>query len=314
MQYQSCRSISNIANRLCLKLSNFKIDILGKSKKGLTKRNKRCKIKDERLNHFNLEVLTIKKIKNVLCFFLSMMMLLCCSLTASADSLTSASVTPKISFAGHLVIYASNNGASSLFNTSGHAFLSFKNTSSSSVTLGPLEVQPGHEVTFGTWRNTKHRGIWYNLEAYLANHENDLKGRISLVTGVTYSDLATINSVIENNDRWSETNNCSTFAVKVWNSICSDKLKLDAGVPNSPTALMASIRLKSGYDYETNRSIEDASPIGYINSAGDFVTVDMTEETKADILRILNDDICTPAEPVAFMTPVNMDAKNCEAA
>ena len=99
----------------------------------------------------------MKKIKNVLCIFLSVMMLLCCSLTASA-----ASATPKISFVGHLVIYASNNGASSLVNTTGHAFLSFKNTSSSSVMLGPLEVRSGQEVTFGTWRNAEHRGIWYN--------------------------------------------------------------------------------------------------------------------------------------------------------
>ncbi|MDE7194347.1 MAG: hypothetical protein K2O14_10295, partial [Oscillospiraceae bacterium] len=126
----------------------------------------------------------MKKLKNVLCIFLSMMMLLlCCSLTASA-----ASVTPKISFVGHLVIYAANNGASSLFNTTGHAFLSFKNTSSSPVTLGALEVKAGQEVTFGTWGNDEHKGIWYNLESYLANHKNDLKGRISLLTGVTYSD------------------------------------------------------------------------------------------------------------------------------
>lgn len=249
----------------------------------------------------------MKKIKNVLCIFLSMMMLLCCSLTASA-----ASVTPKISFVGHLVIYAANNGASSLFNTTGHAFLSFKNTSSSPVTLGALEVKAGQEVTFGTWGNAEHKGIWYNLESYLANHKNDLKGRISLLTGVTYSDLVTINSVIKDNDRWSATNNCSTFAVKVWNSICSDKLKLDAGFPNSPTALMSSIRLTSDYNYETNRSIEDSTPIGYKNGDGEFV--DMTDEALASVFRALNNSVYTPTEPVAFMTPVNMDTKNCEVA
>lgn len=238
--------------------------------------------------------------------FLSVMMLLCCPLTASADS-----VTPKIVFAGHLVIYAFNNGEGSSLNTSGHAFLSFKNTSSSPVMLGPINVQPGQEITFGTWGNRNaHRGIWYNLESYLANHKNDLKGRVSLITGVTGNDLATINSVIKNNDTWSATNNCSTFAVKVWNSICSDNLKLNAGIPNTPTTLMSSIKLKS--NYESDRSIQDATPVGYLNDDGGFVEVRMTTETLTDTLRNLDAGVCRFDESVTFVGSVNVGARNWE--
>lgn len=232
----------------------------------------------------------MNKIKSILCVFLSAMMFLCCSLTASA-----ASVTPKISFAGYLVIYATNNGRCSLWDGTGHAFLSFKNTSSSPVTLGPLNVYPGHEVTFGTWGNRgAHSGIWYNLESYYANYENDFQGRVSLLTGVTYSDLRTINSLIENNDAWTDVNNCSSFAVKIWNSISSNELS--AGNPNTPTSLKASITSKP--TYETNRDIGNTQPIGYVNSNGDFVYVMMSTSVQSENCENLTKTVDTSTDPV----------------
>lgn len=248
----------------------------------------------------------MKKIKSVLCVFLSAIMLLCCSLTASA-----ASVTPKISFAGHLVIYAANDGGSSSWNTSGHAFLSFKNTGSFTVKLGPLDVNPGNEVTFGTWGNQDaHAGIWYNLESYFAHHESAFDGRVSLLTGVTYADLATINSVIEDNDEWGVFNNCSSFAVKVWNSISENKLS--AGSPNTPSSLMKNIQSKT--NYENNRAICDATPVGYVNSNGNFVSVTIKTSVRSndcnDIIGTINDS----TEPVKFITHINMNPNSCEAA
>ena len=235
----------------------------------------------------------MKKIKSVLCVIISAMLLLCCSLTASAAS--AASVTPKISFAGHLVIFADNDGGNSSWSKTGHAFLSFKNTGSFTVKLGALDVDPGEEVTFGTWGNQDaHVGIWYNLESYFANHTNSYSGRASLLTGVTYADLATINSVIAENDTWEWYNNCSSFAVRVWNSISSNTLS--AGSPNTPTSLKNNIKSKA--NYETDRAISDATPIGYADSNGNFVPVTVSKST----------------EPVVFITPINMNPNSCEAA
>ena len=62
-------------------------------------------------------------------------------------------------------IFAINDGGRSSFNTSGHAFLSIKNISSSTITVGGLSVGSGKTVTVGTWGNkNEHTGLWYNLE------------------------------------------------------------------------------------------------------------------------------------------------------
>ncbi len=240
----------------------------------------------------------MKKTKKFVYFLLSMIMILSTSITAFA-----AEVQPVAdSTLGTLTIFASNDGGSSSWNTSGHAFIAFKNSSSSSVRVGGLNVGSGHEITIGTWGNkSQHQGIWYNLESYFVNNNSAYGNRVSLSMSVTQSDIDTINSIISNNDKWSLTNNCSSFAVKVWNSVSSTTLS--SGSPNTPTSLMSSIKSKSGY--QTGRSIGNTTPIGYVSN-GSFVTVTMTSAanlSKTNDTAIMN----TTTDNAEFITPIDMN-------
>lgn len=198
------------------------------------------------------------------------------------------SVEAAASKVGELTIFAANDGSSSSLSTSGHAFISFKNTSGSNITVGGLSVKNTHEITIGTWGNkSQHKGIWYNLESYFVNNVSAYSNRVSLTTNVTQANIDTINSLISSNDKWSATNNCSSFATKIWNSVSSTTLS--AGTPNTPTALMKSIKSKSGYS--TKKSIQNISPIGYV-SGGKFYTVSSSDISRS----LLFSDLIETAE------------------
>lgn len=151
--------------------------------------------------------------------------------------------------------------------------------------MGGLNVGPGHEITFGVWGSKPdgyttdpdigwHKGIWYNLESYLINNYNDMRGRVSLTMYLTMENVNTINDLIKNNDTWWPHINCSTFATKVWNSVAPAGWIMSAESPNlhidSPVYLCVSIQSKDGW--QLNRAVANTVPIGYLK--GDkFVSV-----------------------------------------
>ncbi len=229
----------------------------------------------------------MKKLKKLLCVLLSAAMLLCCSVAASAAE-------PRVTAVGQLTIFSykgndedgSSGGSGGWgYVRSGHAFLSFKNTSSQAIKIGGLNVGPGHEITFGTWGskpagyttdpdNGWHKGIWYNLESYLINNYNDMRGRVSLTMYLTMDNVNTINDFIKSCDTWDAESNCSTFAMVVWNSVAPAGWIVSAGLPNlhvySPVYLCVSIQSKDGW--QLNRAVANIAPIGYLD--GDkFVSV-----------------------------------------
>jgi methionine-rich copper-binding protein CopC len=137
-------------------------------------------------------------------------------------------------------IFSDSSGESSIINTSGHAWLTVKNISSSNITVGKFSIQPNKTITLGTWGNTdEHHGLWYSLEAYNVYKQSAWSDRVSLLVEIDSTALSTLTSHIINYDKWSITNNCSSFAVKGWNKICSTTLS--AGVINTPTNLKNSI-------------------------------------------------------------------------
>ena len=160
-------------------------------------------------------------------------------------------------------IFAINDGGSSSFNTSGHAFLSIKNISSSTITVGGLSVGSGKTVTVGTWGNkNEHTGLWYNLEGYFQNSSNAYAKAVSLRVDLSSNLLSTVSQNIKNNDSWTALSNCSTFATKVWNSVCSTTVS--AGVPNTPTATVQSIKSYSNL-YSTGVGIPYFGTVYYGN-------------------------------------------------
>ncbi len=160
-------------------------------------------------------------------------------------------------------IFAINSGGGSSFNTSGHAFLSIKNVSQSSILVGGLSVGPGKTITVGTWGNKKeHTGLWYNLEGYFQKTSNAYVNAVSLRVNLSPNLLSTVSKNIKNSDSWSLLSNCSTFATKVWNSVCSTKV--NAGFPNTPAATVQSIKSYSNL-YSTGVSIPYFGRIYYGN-------------------------------------------------
>ena len=236
----------------------------------------------------------MKFTKRILSVMLSLCLVLCCSIPAFAAETTTT--------VGTLTIFSSNDGGSSSWNLSGHAFLAFENTSSSDITVGGLTVASGEEITFGTWGNQDaHHGIWYNLESYLINNQNDYANRASLSMSVTQDDVDEINTIIANNDTWALLNNCSSFAVRVWNQVSS--ITLSAGSPNTPTSLRANIRSKSGY--ETGRSVQNNTNIGYV-SGGEFVPVTVSASARSAA------PIVMTAYGVQFIVPINLNPNSCD--
>lgn len=237
----------------------------------------------------------MKHLQKLISLLLALTVACCCFVTASAA--TAADPVVGVLTIHSVPYFSDTQGGSSSSSgiDAGHAFLSFKNTYSSPITVGALSVGRGSETTFGTWDISVHRGVWYNLEAFCINHKGKMPNRVSLFMKVTMSDIETINSVIEKNDKWNLFVNCSTFASKVWNSVSSTKLFASlSSVPDTPAVLASIIILQS--NYEKNSPIADAKFCGYMEINDDgykvFKSANWDEifvGNTANSLTILND-------------------------
>ncbi len=171
-------------------------------------------------------------------------------------------LVPENQIIGQIRIFADNDGGTSSWNTSGHAFISIENTVDFSYPIGYFNLEPGYEMTLGTWGNLGFNGIWYNYETML-----NTSSSIYLTDDLKINELSTIRQYIITHNSWSEFNNCSSFAVGLWNT--ASNINLSAGIPNTPTTLKQNILATSGN--ETGRNIEKLTPIGYFDTSGVFV-------------------------------------------
>ena len=137
----------------------------------------------------------------------------------------------------------------------GHSFLIINNDRTTSITVAGLAVPVDGQVTVGTWGNKNNgKGIYLNYEAYFGS--SSYSNRVSLEACITTSQLTTLNSLIISNNSWSDLNNCSSFASKVWNGVVTDR-KVSAGTVNTPNGLISSIKSKS--PFYTNTSFMSVS-------------------------------------------------------
>lgn len=176
----------------------------------------------------------------------------------------SADVTPRrIDFAAtmQIVSFTGGGGISSSVGLNGHTFLIFKNIGNSEITIGHMPLEAGDSVTIGTFGNrSAHEGIWYNIEGY----GGATPPTYALLTGVTYGELIDINKAINDHDSWSITDNCSSFAVDVWNAGNSGKT-LSGG---NPAAVVNSIKRQDGYTTNPTIPSKSASDIARHTSSG----------------------------------------------
>lgn len=135
----------------------------------------------------------------------------------------------------------------------GHSFLGIENTSDSPITIGKSTLNPGDGLTFGTWSIQIHFGVWYNVESEYIKTCNKYDGRISITTGINEEDLEKMNTFINSHDYWTPTNNCSNFALNLWNTIADDNEELLRPFIYSPKYIAKN--LKNFESYDTNKII-----------------------------------------------------------
>lgn len=174
-------------------------------------------------------------------------------------------VFPMVALAAtaELTIYALDSaGLSSA--TSGHSWISVKNTSAGSIYLNGVTIPPGYTQHVGTWGNLFNDTAWYNMEPYsVATLGKSVTGRVSLTQGISSTELATVGTWIRSHSTWSRVQNCSWFATGVWNSVADTKVY--AGIPSTPLATVLCIKSKAGD--VTNRSLGtwSSGTVGYFS-------------------------------------------------
>lgn len=163
-------------------------------------------------------------------------------------------------------------GSSGLSLQSGsHAWIVVYNNSGGNITVGRMSIANGTEIAIGTWGNkynnngSLHKGVWYNLEPYLAKYDSAYSNNVSKNCNLTTTQLSTLNNYINSHDTWTTTTNCSTFAVGAWNAVIGYN-QLSAGIINTPKNLANSI--KNTTVYTENLTMRYYYRVHYSNGSG----------------------------------------------
>ena len=145
----------------------------------------------------------------------------------------------------------------------GHSFLSLENISSESFKIGNVELSPGETIAIGTWSIKAHFGVWYNVESnYIADY-NKYDGRLSITTGVSSEDIDTMSEFIFSHDYWNPLQNCSYFALNLWNEVVEDSEKLSTMFIYSPSGIASQLREFKGI--EENKELITAKKFSYFD-------------------------------------------------
>ena len=107
-----------------------------------------------------------------------------------------------------------------LYAAPGHAYIAFHNASPSVVYIGHYSVECGETITIGTFSNAVNY-IYINRELMSIDQYKNAKAvkMDILIQDFDYA-VSAINSVIYSSDSYNAgTNNCTHFAIRVWNSV-----------------------------------------------------------------------------------------------
>ena len=160
-----------------------------------------------------------------------------------------------------ITIFSINTSSSSSWiNTTGHSWITVMNNSPDTIQIGKMSLLPSTGVALGTWRNTNHHGIYYNLEYYLGNQTSELLGRVSYSRNIFASQWN--NSYVLTHDNWTYHDNCAYFAAGLWNSMLADQYQISFG--NSwPTPTIVKNRILEFSGYLTDYNIVGTNNVGY---------------------------------------------------
>ncbi len=164
-------------------------------------------------------------IKKTLAFLLAVIIVLTGSLTVlAAPKDASAEVTSKATAAKSpdtIVARASLFAAMYFFPVSGHTWIYVENLTDEPITVGIYEVPAGQGVSVGVFSFSVNDGwgIYYNLEAYRENRNNNISDCRSITKDMTRSELEKLSNTIKNYPNMWDIFifNCTYFAFSVWN-------------------------------------------------------------------------------------------------
>ena len=170
----------------------------------------------------------------------------------------------------NVVSYEGNDGVGL-----GHSFLAVQNTSSSTITIGKMQLAPGKTVTLGTFGNLEDgKCLYYNVEKYCmndSNANNNYTPNKYIGEYITSSELSTLNSTINSHTSWSLSYNCAGFAADCWNSFSDRTLSANSFfIANqyywSPVTLPSylAINIEQQSSYSTNLSISGSCSSGEV--------------------------------------------------
>ena len=142
----------------------------------------------------------------------------------------------------------------------GHAFVVIQNLKTDLIKIGKMSVNMYKYISIGKWKIEEHQGIWYNIEL----SRDDIKSSSDMIylnEYITDNQLNELNTYlcdvkIDTYDKFND--NCSTFAINIWNKISTRKV--DAGQVNSPLYLYNSME---NYDYLKNSNMPYENRVGY---------------------------------------------------
>lgn len=146
----------------------------------------------------------------------------------------------------------------------GHSFLSLENVSSEPIKIANVSIDPGKTIAIGTWSIKAHFGVWYNVESNYIKDYNKYDGRLSITTGIGSEDIEKVSDFILSHDYWNPLQNCSYFALNLWNEIAEDGEKLDSMAIFSPSAIANQIKTFESYD--VNKEIITDSKFHYFDN------------------------------------------------
>ena len=177
-------------------------------------------------------------IKKTLAFLLAVIIVLTGSLTVlAAPKDASAEVTSKATAAKSpdtIVARASLFAAMYFFPVSGHTWIYVENLTDEPITVGIYEVPAGQGVSVGVFSFSVNDGwgIYYNLEAYRENRNNNISDCRSITKDMPRSELEKLSNTIKNYPNMWDIFifNCTYFAFSVWNK-SSDNFFIPMMIP-----------------------------------------------------------------------------------
>lgn len=110
---------------------------------------------------------------------------------------------------------------------SGHTWIYVHNLSDEPIKVGLYEVPVGQGVSVGAFSFSVYDGwgLYYNLEAYRENRDNNSDDHWTITKELTAGELEDLSNDIANyTNYWDFYFNCAFFAFSIWNSASGDLL------------------------------------------------------------------------------------------